>query len=159
MTMRAAILSLLVLGFVSPAFADHWLSREGRCGEWRGFWRVERSQDGAFAGRIEYENIGGPCASGTGQRLVSEVRAVIAGQDFFASRPGTCLYHGLLREERVRGRGLCAGNLEETFALRILRDERFGRMGEEERREHLRDEFLDDPRTHERFDFHREFRR
>jgi hypothetical protein len=157
--MRAAILSLLILGAASPAFADHWVSREGTCGEWRGFWRVQRDQDGVFVGRIDYEHIGGPCAQGTGQRIVSEVRAVVAGQDFFASRPGTCLYHGRLQEERVRGRGLCGGNLSETFALRFLRDESLGGLSEEQRRERLRDDFLDDPRTHRREDERFEFRR
>jgi hypothetical protein len=172
--MRAVILSLLILGVVSPASADNWLSREGNCGEWRGFWKVQRDQDGVFVGRIDYEHIGGPCAAATGQRIASEVRAVVAGHDFFASRPGTCIYHGLLREERVRGRGLCAGNFSETFALRFLRDEpdREGRpnigdiisgviggITEEQRRERLRDDFLDDPRTHRRDDDLHEFRR
>jgi len=174
--MRAAILSLslLTLSAATPAFADHWLSREGNCGEWRGVWRLERDQDGVYHGRIDYEHIGGPGTQGTGQRIVSEVRAVIAGRDFFASRPGTCLYHGRVDEDKVRGRGLCAGNFAETFALRFLRDEgpREGRpsfgdivsgviggITEEQRRERLRDEFLDDPRSHRREDERFEFRR
>jgi hypothetical protein len=171
--MRAAILSLMIVGLASPALADGWVSREGNCGEWRGFWRVERDQDNVFVGRIEYEHVGGPCVAATGERVGSDVRAVIAGRDFFATRPGVCNYHGAFREERVRGRALCAGQPALSFALRFLRDDEprepnigaiiggvLNALPGEQRRERPRDEFLDDPRTHQRDDYSRDlFRR
>jgi len=125
--MRAAIPILMILGLISSARADSWVSREGNCGEWRAYWTVDRNQDNLLTGRIDYVHTGGDCVAGTGERIVADVRAVLSGREFFATRPGVCNYHGIVQEGRVRGHAFCAGSTQSLpFALR------------------LRDPFLDD---------------
>jgi len=166
--MRTAIFALALAGAVSPACADTWASREGDCGEWRGFWRVERNQDNILAGRIDYVHVGGECTAPTGERISAEVHAVIAGRDFFATRPGVCNYHGIVQDDRVRGQALCAGSSPGTFALRLGVDEqRFaptvgdflnalqGALSSGQ----AQDDFLDDPSTHRRNEYWRLFGR
>jgi hypothetical protein len=94
---------LILLTSVSTAAAAEWISREGECGEWRGHWVVNEEQPGLWVGEIHYENVGGRCKPGTGQRSKSQVRAAIIGNDFFAVRDGPLNFYGTIRNGWARG--------------------------------------------------------
>jgi hypothetical protein len=111
---------VLALG-VSSAEADEWTYRTGSCYDWDGRWTVNE-EAGVWIGLIDLEHIGGPCLQSTGQRVTHQVRAVIAGKDFFAYRTSgsfACYLHGQLRNEGVTGFELCQGGMPLPFALRF----------------------------------------
>lgn len=154
--MRSVLVALALLAGTSAASAEVWLVRDGKCGDWRSRWNVEQDQSGVWVGVIELYHVGGPCIQGTGRTVRIPVKAVIAGESFFASRradSGTlCNYYGRLREDRVRGAALCDGEPDRwVFALRFppgnseLRQRHDRRLVERED-----DDWLDDPRTLDR---------
>jgi uncharacterized protein len=101
-----------------------WRMREGLCGEWLSRWNVTETQQGFWAGTIEHAHVGGPCVAATGQRVRTNVHAVISGNAFFAARQGeggnVCSYSGQLQGDRVQGVELCEGTPTRlNFALRL----------------------------------------
>jgi len=155
--MRYVLAMLAFVSGASTASAEVWLVRDGRCGDWRSRWHVEQDQSGVWTGVIDLFHVGGSCVQGTGQTARIPVRAVIAGESFFASRGtenGTmCNYYGRLQGDRVRGVALCdkeAGRW--VFALRFPPS-----GGHEARQRHEQrlperedDDWLDNPETLDR---------
>jgi hypothetical protein len=84
--MRSVLVSLAFLAGTSAAAAEVWLVRDGRCGDWRSRWHAEQDESGVWSGIIDLYHVGGPCIQGTGQTVRIPVKAVIAGESFFASR-------------------------------------------------------------------------
>ncbi len=167
--MRSALVILTLLAGISGLSAEIWLSREGACGDWRSRWNVEQDESGLWVGSIDHVHVGGPCAQGTGRRIGSDVKAVIAGESFFAARRDDnghfCSYYGRIREDRVRGPELCAGTASQsTFALRFPPQGNSEARQRHERRpiEREDDDWLDNPQTLDRTrpppDFNLEFR-
>jgi hypothetical protein len=121
------LILIVLIGGSTRARGDSWLGREGNCFEWEGYWTVEQEQSGVWVGNIDYLHIGGPCVPPTNKVAVAAVRAVIAGEDFFAVRTSpsvTCHLHGVIRGERVRGYMLCSGSQPPiAFALSFARPE------------------------------------
>jgi hypothetical protein len=77
-----------------------------------------------FVGDFEYAHTGGPCARGDGYRQSDDVRAVIAGNDFFAvrnSQSSMCVIHGSVQGDEVRGYD-CNGEQPKGFALKLRPD-------------------------------------
>ena len=123
---KALILALLWFAGTCSANAEVWRVREGQCGEWRSRWTVEQDQNGVWTGSIDHEHVGGSCIQGNGTRAQSNVRASIAGENFFATRQfGTgqfCSYFGQMQQDRVRGVELCEGlPTRLAFGLRFPR--------------------------------------
>ena len=123
---KALILALLWFAGTCSANAEVWRVREGQCGEWRSWWTVEQDQNGVWTGSIDHEHVGGSCIQGNGTRAQSNVRASIAGENFFATRQfGTgqfCSYFGQMQQDRVRGVELCEGlPTRLAFGLRFPR--------------------------------------
>ena len=151
--MRKLLLSALAVLITSPAAAEVWQSREGECGEWRVRWDVDQTQEGVWNGTVQYTHVGGPCAARTGNGGTAEIEAVIAGDSFFAARQAgnlVCTYYGRIRGDRVRGFELCEGASSRlAFALRFPPGE--NRETRERYQGRDQDEFLDDPRTHDRW--------
>jgi hypothetical protein len=151
--MRLAVAALAILLALPAVAAEIWQVREGECGDWRSRWDVEQDNDGVWKGMIDHIHVGGPCTPPTGARIRTRVQAIIAGENFFATRQdergGVCSYYGRLRGDRVRGVGLCEGIPQRlVFALRFPPGET---LEDRQRfRGRDRDEFLDDPRTYER---------
>lgn len=155
--MRSVLACLALLAGTSAVFAEVWLVRDGQCGDWRSRWNVEQEQSGVWVGVIDLYHVGGPCIQGTGQTVRIPVKAVIAGESFFASRRTEkgvlCNYYGRLQEDRVRGVALCDGEPHRwIFALRFPPG-----GGHEARYRHEQrsldredDDWLDDPRTLDR---------
>jgi hypothetical protein len=129
---------LLVLAMTAPpmscAYADDWVSRHGNCFDWKGRWVVDRDQSGAWVGNVDFVHVGGPCSPGTPSRETYNVRAVMAGSDFFAQRQSAatvCMLQGTMRDEEVRGYELCGGwRRPLPFTLRLIRRDRDGREPE-----------------------------
>ena len=150
--MRSALVILTLVVWASTASAEVWFTREGTCGEWRSRWNVEQDQSGLWVGSMDHMHVGGPCVQGTGQTYTSKVQAVIVGESFFATRHtgNTCLYHGQIQGDWVRGFELCEGT-----AARVIFVGRFppGERGEARQRYDQRpveredDDWLDDPQT------------
>src|SRR5829696_756156 len=116
---------LFVAGTAAPS-AEVWRVREGQCGEWRSHWNVEQDQNGVWTGSIDHEHVGGACIQGNGSRAQSNVRASIAGENFFATRQfgagQFCSYFGQIQQDRVRGVELCEGlPTRMAFGLRFPR--------------------------------------
>jgi hypothetical protein len=111
---KAFVATLLLIGGMCGANAEVWRAREGQCGEWRSRWNVEQDQDGVWTGSVDHEHIGGRCVQETGTRVRSNVRASIAGENFFATREFAggqfCSYFGQIQQDRVRGVELCEGS-------------------------------------------------
>ena len=123
--MRAILTCLILLSASAAARGDEWASRSGNCFEWQGYWTVDREQSGAFVGFVDHQHIGGPCVAAADSRMTANVRAVIAGSDFFAaSTPGggpSCLWHGSIRGDEARGFVLCPGQPGMAFVLSFRR--------------------------------------
>lgn len=123
---KVAISAVLLFAGTCAANAELWRVREGQCGEWRSRWNVEQDQNGVWSGSIDHEHVGGGCVQGTGTRAQSNVRATIAGENFFATRQfgagQFCSYFGQIQQDRVRGVELCEGlPTRMAFGLRFLR--------------------------------------
>ena len=122
---KALVTALLLLSGICGANAEVWRVREGQCGEWRSRWNVEQDGNGVWAGSIDHEHVGGACVQGTGTRARSNVRASIAGENFFATREvggQFCSYFGQIQQDRVRGVELCEGlPTRMAFGLRFPR--------------------------------------
>jgi len=84
---------------------------------------MQQNQSGVWIGWIDHFHIGGPCERPTGRTVRSEVRAVIAGENIFASRitgDSLCSYTGRLpREHRARGVYVCEGGKRHSFVMRF----------------------------------------
>jgi hypothetical protein len=123
--MRLLMFSLLFTFGIAPSSGAEWTSRTGPCFDWEGYWTVEQEQAGEWVGHIDFANIGGPCGPATNKTATFEVRAVIVGQEFFSRRHGalgTCLAHGRIRGDQVRGVELCQGVTSlYGFALKFSR--------------------------------------
>jgi hypothetical protein len=124
--MRGILASLMVTSALCPAIADEWVSRTGPCYDWEAYWNVERDASGVWVGNADFRHIGGACiAPNQGVVVANEVRAVLAGDEFFAVRTtgfGTCHLHGRVRNNEVRGLELCTGQQPPfAFALRFSR--------------------------------------
>jgi hypothetical protein len=150
--MRSVLLALALAAGTSSASAEVWRMRYGDCGEWRGRWRVEEERSGVWDGIIDFEHVGGPCVQGTGSRSVSRVRAVLAGDAFFATRRGEhgaiCNAYGQINGNRVWGFELCEGRpTRDVFALRFPPAADKNLQGPEAAQP---DEYLEDPRTYRR---------
>ena len=123
--MRTRLIGLSLVLIASSASAETWSVREGQCGEWQSRWDIEQDQSGVWVGTIDHFQIGGPCAPRTGETHRSEVRAVIAGENFFAFNTQEngrfCSYVArIIRENRARGVSLCEGNPERRgFVIRF----------------------------------------
>jgi hypothetical protein len=154
-SMRSLMVTALAL-IASSVSAETWVVREGKCGEWQSRWDIEQDRSGVWVGTIDHFQIGGPCAPRTGQVRRSDVRAVIAGENFFAfnaiDNGSLCSYVArIVRENRARGVSLCEGNPEPGgFVIRFrsqqdtrpMRDPDDELLTEEQRRQpDLRFEF------------------
>ena len=123
--MRLSYISIGLLLVASPATAEIWTVREGQCGEWQSRWDIEQDQSGVWVGTIDHFQSGGPCAPRTGQTYRSEVRAIIAGENFFAFNTKDdgrfCSYVArIVRENRGRGVSLCEGDPDRRgFVIRF----------------------------------------
>jgi hypothetical protein len=119
---KTSIVAAFLFAGTCAANAEVWRVREGQCGEWRSRWNVEQDGNGVWNGSIDHEHVGGPCVQGTGTRAQSNVRASIAGENFFATRQfGSgqfCSYFGQIQQERVVGVELCEG-LPTRMAFRL----------------------------------------
>jgi hypothetical protein len=112
MPRRLPCFLLLIITSTSSAWAEEWVSRNGRCYEFEGRWNVTQESSGVWTGFIDFINIGGPCSRRARNVSTNEVRAAIVGSDFFARRSsGTfvCYLHGIVRESEVRGSEMCSG--------------------------------------------------
>src|SRR5215218_1426825 len=118
--MRTFLVAAVLL-FASPAGAEIWTTREGECLDWQMRWDMQQDQSGVWTGWIDHFHIGGPCQRPTGRTHRSEARAVIVGDNVFASRfTGTalCNYTGrMVRENRARGFIICEGQKRRGFVI------------------------------------------
>lgn len=123
--MRTVLVLLGLIFATAPALGEEWTSRSGQCFEWQGLWVVEREQSGAWIGYIDSQHIGGSCVEANNSAASAEVRAVTAGEDFFArvttGNAGACLMHGRIRGAEVRGFTICAGAQPVAFVLQLRR--------------------------------------
>ena len=160
--MRSVLAALaLVFGTASTASAEVWLLREGVCGEYRSRWNIEQDRAGIWAGSADHVHVGGPCEQRTGAKAQSKVRAVIAGELFFAvvqSEPATgahadtgavCSYYGPIQGDRVRGVAVCEGASRMMFALRFRPGDGSAQRSEQRPLEQQDDDWLDNPATHD----------
>jgi hypothetical protein len=117
------LLILAALLSASPVLAEIWTSREGDCGEWQARWDMQQDQSGVWTGWIDHFHIGGPCERPSGRTIRSEGRAVIIGENIFASRitgDTLCNYTGRFpRENRARGVVVCEGRKRLGFVMRF----------------------------------------
>jgi hypothetical protein len=120
---RGTFLVSMALATLSPASAEEWVSRHGGCYEWEGRWDVRQEPSGVWVGIIDFVHVGGPCSKRTEQFLTHELRAAIAGSDFFGRRTTgstVCHMHGTIRGIEVRGYEVCSGATAPlAFALRL----------------------------------------
>ncbi len=122
--MRVVLSGLLLLLGSSTASAEIWVTREGRCGEWRARWDVQQQSDGVWIGRINARQVGGRCVERTDRQVEFDVRAVLQGDSLFAFRRDQrgefCSYYAQVRERPIRGLQLCEGRNEPSiFVLRF----------------------------------------
>jgi hypothetical protein len=122
--MRVALSGLLLLLGSNVASAEVWVTREGRCGEWRARWDVQQQPDGVWIGRINARQTGGRCVERTDRQAEFDVRAVLQGDSLFALRRDQqgefCSYYAQGRERPIRGLQLCEGRSEPSiFVLRF----------------------------------------
>ena len=117
---RVAVCVLSMFAWHSSASAAAWESREGRCEELQGSWTVNQELSGVWAGDITYRHVGGACVAATGETTSYKVKAVTVGEDFFAAitGPQSCLVHGRIDGESVRGTEFCEGH-ESVFPFRL----------------------------------------
>jgi hypothetical protein len=158
--MRATLFAIITIAGASPASAEVWDMREGVCGEWRSRWNVEQTQDGFWTGSIHHVHVGGPCVQGSGERVRSDVRAVLLDETLFAIRQignGYCSYYGQRKGDRITGIELCEGRPRLSFALRFPPGDDWDARQRHQGRE--RDEWLDDPGTHRPSEFRFDWRR
>lgn len=137
---RWMILASLIGASYPALAAETWGSREGECFDWRNRWNVSQDNDGVWSGKLEQVHVGGSCGAENGQRNEADVRAVLVGDYFFATRfrsadGNDCNYAGRLRDDRVRGFYTCSdtpGRLRFVMRFppaadranpRVLRDE------------------------------------
>ncbi len=120
---------IIVIGLIGAslpaAAAETWASREGECFDWRSRWNVSQDRDGVWQGRLEQIHVGGRCGPGDNSRNEAEVRAVMVGDYFFATRfrsadGNDCNYAGRVRDGRVRGFYTCTETPGRSrFAMRF----------------------------------------
>jgi hypothetical protein len=123
--MRTIMYAAALVLLASPVTAETWIERSGECGQWQSRWDVQQDQSGVWYGTIDHFHVGGPCDAPTGRTLRSDVRAVIAGNNFFAVRNTgntLCNYAASRRgpnANRARGVVICEG------ARRVVTNIRF----------------------------------
>ena len=113
--MRSILTAITFVLVASPALAETWTVREGQCGEWQSRWNIAQDRSGVWVGTIDHFQNGGPCTPRTGETYRSEVRAIIAGENFFAFNTRDdgrfCSYVArIVSENRGRGVSLCEGD-------------------------------------------------
>ncbi len=127
--MRTMIYAAGFVLMAMPVTAETWIERAGECGQWQGRWAVQQDQSGVWYGTIEHFHVGGYCDAPTGQILRSDVRAVIAGNNFFAvRRTGNtlCTYTASRRgpnANRARGVAICEGEQRHVVNIRFRAQE------------------------------------